>query len=191
MPAPDEQHVYVCDLGADQIHVLAVGERANNATLKQSIKVPDGSGPRHLVFFEEMAYVVMELSLEVQAYSWDGSLLFPQGDPVQVKPPNKRTETLAEIAVTPDGRFVYVSCRGDPEQDVLAVLPRTTPWGMPSFYPCGGRVPRHFSMSPDASWIVVANQGSETLSLLARDPNSGAVDLISSHAVGPINYAGF
>lgn len=192
MPAPDARHIYVCDLGADQIHVLTVGARARDARHTTSLAVPDGSGPRHLVFFEQTAYVAMELSREVQAYAYDGEHLTPQGPPVAVQPPQAQNGSLAEIAVSPDGAYVYVSCRGDPREDVLAVLPRSpSSLGTPAFCPCGGRVPRHFSLSPDARWVVVANQGSETLALLSRDAHTGAVHVVATHEAGPINYAGF
>ncbi|WFC95486.1 hypothetical protein MBRA1_002134 [Malassezia brasiliensis] len=193
MPTPDQQYILVCDLGSDRIHMVRVGGRAHDAALATSVPVPDGSGPRHLVFHETTAYVVMELSLEVQAFTWDGPKLSAQGAAVPVRPPQKHTDTLAEVAVSSDGSFVYVSCRGDPHEDVLAALPRAADGtlGAPVFYACGGRVPRHFALSTDERWVVVANQGSETLALLSRDGASGALKLVGTQTAGPVNYAGF
>lgn len=193
MPSPDHKHVLICDLGSDRIHIVRVGARAHDAALATSVPVPDGSGPRHLVFHETTAYVVMELSLEVQAFAWDGAKLTAQGTAVPVRPPQKHTDTLAEVAVSSDGRFVYVSCRGDAHEDVLAALPRAADGALstPVFYACGGRVPRHFALSEDERWVVVANQGSEPLALLSRDGASGALELVGAQTVGPVNYAGF
>lgn len=187
MPAPDGRHVYVCDLGADRIHILRVGARAADAKHVDSVAVRDGSGPRHIAFDGDMAYVVMELSLEVQAYVRDASgMLVPQGPPVAAcAGPGART--LAEIVVAP--QRVYVSSRGDPVEDHIGVFCRA-PSGALShlqWHPSGGRVPRHFSASADGRYLAVANQGSETLAILDAE----RLAVLAQHRVGPINYAGF
>ncbi|WFC99950.1 hypothetical protein MYAM1_002696 [Malassezia yamatoensis] len=192
IPSPDSKHVYVCDLGCDAIHVLSVGQTAQYALHRSSITVPAGSGPRHLVFHQNRAFVTMELSCEVQAFRWDGVSLFAQGEPVRLSPPGRHLETLAEVALSPDGQFLYVSCRGDPHEDAIALLRVCHgELGKVEYFPSGGCVPRHFSLSPDGKWLAVANQGSGSLVLLERDEKTGRLNIVSTHRSTLINYAGF
>ena len=38
---------------------------------------------------------------------------------------------------------------------------------------CGGTIPRHLTLDPTEHWLLVANQGSDTIAVFARDPQSG------------------
>jgi 6-phosphogluconolactonase len=38
---------------------------------------------------------------------------------------------------------------------------------------CGGKTPRHIALSPNQSWLLVANQDSNNISVFARDAKTG------------------
>jgi 6-phosphogluconolactonase (cycloisomerase 2 family) len=78
----------------------------------------------------------------------------------------------AEIAVSRDGRFVYVSNRG---HDSVAVFAVGQGGGLrliatPS---CGGDWPRHLAIDPSGRWLYVANQLSNEVVWYALDRSTG------------------
>jgi 6-phosphogluconolactonase len=88
----------------------------------------------------------------------------------------------SEIAVDPSGRFLYVSIRG--EENKIAVFALNQRTGHPSpvqFVSSGGIMPRHFALSPDGSWLAVANQKSDSIVWLRRDPQSGRLTEPAQH----------
>ena len=38
---------------------------------------------------------------------------------------------------------------------------------------CGGKTPRHFTLTPSAEWLVCGNQDSATVTVFHRDQGSG------------------
>ncbi len=40
---------------------------------------------------------------------------------------------------------------------------------------CGGKTPRNFTLDPTERWMLVANQGSDLISVFARNPETGAL----------------
>ena len=79
----------------------------------------------------------------------------------------------AEIAVSPDGRFLYGSNRGHDSLAVFAVDAASgslTPVGHVS---TGGRTPRHFGIDTTGRWLLAANQGSDTVVVFRIDTATG------------------
>jgi 6-phosphogluconolactonase (cycloisomerase 2 family) len=160
---PSGRFLAVPDLGFDRIFVFrldaASGKLAPNdppfvATRKRA-------GPRHIAFHPEMplAYVVNELDSTVVTYRFDpqrGSL-----QAIQILPstPSSYTGELssAEIAVAPNGRFVYASNRCNNSIASFAVdrgAGTLTPMG---WAPTHGNSPRFFGLDPAAKFLYAAN----------------------------------
>jgi 6-phosphogluconolactonase len=163
------KHVLVADLGTDRVVVYDVDPAA--ATLKQhgAATVKPGSGPRHLAFSSDgrTVYVVSEMANTVTEFAYDDGALkelrafSPWEDAVRGK------DYLAEVAVV--GRFVYVSERG---KDSIAVIDGDKVLQKED---CGGKTPRHFGIDPSGRFLVVANQKSNSLTVLARDAGKGTL----------------
>lgn len=166
---------------------------------KEDIFFKPGTGPRHVEFAPAAAgmlhvYVVLELSNEVAFFEMpDPSTATVFGKQTISTLPdnfNKTTMNAAEISLTPDGLFVYVTNRqkdpsGNIGDNTFAVFPRDPSTGAlkpPSFFPTGGRSPRHFSFSHDknASMVAVANQDSNLVVLHKRNVTSGALTQVAS-----------
>lgn len=165
---PSKKFLLTADLGSDRIFVEP-GEPGG-------VALEPGSGPRHLAFHPDgkTLYVVSELSSSVSGLRWDagrGSLSSFQR--ISTLPSGfSGTNTAAEIAVSPDGRFVYASNRGD---DALAVFSvdasgRLAPAGR---VPTGGRTPRSFAIDPSGRWLLAANQDSDSIVVFRLDPATG------------------
>jgi len=171
--------LHVPDLGLDKVLTWSIEpktakpEKEDPATWSSA----PGAGPRHMAFSPDgrHAYVVNELDNTVTACTYDskeGSFTtlhsvptLPAGEAIR--------NTTAEIAVHPNGKFVYASNRG---HDSIAVFSRDTASGKLTsveITPCGGKIPRHFAISPDGKWLLCAHQDTNTLAALPLDPATG------------------
>ena len=88
-------------------------------------KVPGGMGPRHLAFHPngKWVYGIAELANEVMAFTWDaGKGALTQFQSVKTLADGfKDPSTAAEIAVHPDGQYLYASNRGEDTIVVYAI----------------------------------------------------------------------
>lgn len=213
--SPDGGWVYVPDLGADVIHHIQVGKTScKQAKRRGGTRVDAGSGPRHLAFYkdgqsgQQYAYLSSELATTLTAFRHDpetGRLELIVGQPVPAYPPGTDRGgsedagpqlTVAEVAVSPDGRFVYVSNRGDLHEDHISIFVRDAQTGAVTFQqwiPSGGRNPRHFSLSADGSYLAVANQLSTNVVIFKRDAQTGLLQKTGAEVddVGAVAFAGF
>ena len=135
------------------------------------------SGPRHVAFHKQqkLAYVINELDSTVTSYRYDpatGKL-----DPFQIIPSLPESFTgnsrASEIAVSPDGRFVYASNRGFDSVAIFAVDPANG-WLRPVDYQQSrGKTPRFFAADPTGRFMFVANEESDTIVTYAIDQATG------------------
>jgi len=85
--------------------------------------------------------------------------------------------------LSPDETHVCISGR---RQSKIAVLKAD---GIPvGTFDCGGISPHDFIVTPDGRRVIVANQLSNHLSSLCRDPQTGVLTLVenSSHTGSPV-----
>jgi 6-phosphogluconolactonase len=174
-----ERRAFVADLGADRIFVYGLHVPTGTLTPGEppSLALEPGSGPRHVVFDPSgrHLYSINELDSTVAVIRYDpdtGGLDVVQT--VTTLPAGFEGESwTAEIALSPDGRFLYGSNRGHDSLAVFSVDPasgRLTPVDHVS---TGGHWPRHFSIHPEGRWLLVANQRSDTIVPFRIDPESG------------------
>jgi 6-phosphogluconolactonase len=193
-------HLFVPDLGLDR--VFAHPFDANTSKLGETLPplvTAAGAGPRHLAFSpdERHAYVVNELDCTVLVASHENGRLTAIGAvPMRIEPSS--AHTAAEIEVSADGKFVYASVRSkvrevehrvlengkevrrqveeglqDNELFVFARQPESGKLAFVQRVFCGGKTPRHFTLSPCGKWLLCGHQDSHTISVLPRDPASG------------------
>jgi 6-phosphogluconolactonase (cycloisomerase 2 family) len=180
--APDGRHLYACDLGADKVFIYrydgASPDHPLSPAIPPSVALPPGSGPRHLLFDAKgrHAYLTLEMSAEVVMFDvHDGAL-----DERQRLPLTDRQDAAAKAAgglhLSADGRFLYVSNRGtaneivvyavDKEDGRLTLLQRRS---------VEGDHPREFTLDPEGNFLLVANQKSNQIVVMRRDPRKGTL----------------
>jgi 6-phosphogluconolactonase len=173
------RRAFAADLGADRVFVYDLEASTGGLTPGDppAVALAPGSGPRHVVFDPSGThlYSINELDSTVTVLRYDaarGALEHVQT--VSTLPEGFEGESwTAEIAVSPDGRFLYGSNRGHDSLAVFAVdagSGRLTPVG---HVPTGGRWPRHFSIEPGGRWLLAANQRSDNVVVFRLDPESG------------------
>src|SRR5207244_8587307 len=83
------------------------------------------------------------------------------------------TNYPADIHVAANGRALYVSNRGHNSIAVLSVAEPTGALVLDQVVSTEGDWPRNFSLDPTGRWLLVANQRSDSVVVVGRDPDTG------------------
>jgi 6-phosphogluconolactonase len=176
---PAERFALAADLGADRIFVYHFGAAAGSLepNSPESAALGPGSGPRHLAWHPsgKFLYAINELRSTVTAFRYDaerGSIESFQT--ITTLPAGFSGQNLAaEIAVSPDGRFLYASNRGDDSLAVFRIDSASGAVAPAGRVATGGRTPRHFAIEPSGRWLLAANQNSDSITEFRLDPATG------------------
>ncbi len=141
-----------------------------------SVTVTAGNGPRHMTFHPngKFAYVVEELSGSVGAYAYNkGKFTLLQH--INTHPEGfKGVIGSAEIAVSPDGKFLYASNRGDENNlAIFSVHPTTGKLQLKGYQSTLGKAPRHFIIDPAGNYLLAANQDTDNVVIFKRNKKTG------------------
>ena len=177
--SPDQQYLFLPDLGTDRIRCLpfssAAAEPITIPQERTTFTTP-GSGPRHFIFHPNgrYAYCIEELSGTVSTYKYtNGSLDSIQRIPAHHPAPPKNFSS-ADIHVSPDGKFLYASNRSNDNNIAIFSINqpdgRLTPIGYQSTL---GDHPRNFVITPSGKFLLVANQISGNVVVFLRNAETG------------------
>jgi 6-phosphogluconolactonase len=183
--SPDGRYLFAQDLGTDRLYAYRYTPDGSRGlfgpTASRRTDLKAGSGPRHLVFgaHGRYAYLTSELAATVSVFRYDGDdgkLTLEQVVPM-ARPGFSGQVGAAAIHLSPDGRFLYASNRGDANEIVIYAVDqangRLHEVGRQSSL---GKSPREFSIDPTGQWLIVGNQNSASAYVFRRDPNSGLLD---------------
>jgi 6-phosphogluconolactonase len=188
--SPDNRFLLVNDLGSDAISVFTVEPGARLGEPKLFTNDRPGCGPRHIAFHPNgrWIYSINEIDSTIDHFLWSTTssrtdpeaMLVNTGAFVSTIAPGfpKAKNTAAEVAVTPDGNFLYASNRGEDSLVVFAIGDEGK-LSLLQRIACGGKTPRHFTLSPDSKWLLCGNQDSATVTVFRRDGATG-------HLAGPV-----
>lgn len=178
--SPDEKYLLVSDLGTDKISTYAFNDKNTREPLTPAypafVFAAPGSGPRHLDFHpnKRFVYALMEMTGDVIVYSYNKGVLSTIQTIPMLAPDFKGATGAADIHVSPDGRFVYASNRGDANDIAIfavdATTGRLTLTGRQSTL---GNGPRNFTLDPEGRFLLVANQNSNHVVIFKRDIQTG------------------
>jgi 6-phosphogluconolactonase len=182
----DDRFALVPDLALNRLFVYrfdaATGALAEDET--RSLKLQANNGPRHLAWAPSarFVYVANETASSVTAFAFNtASASLREQQTISTLPPNSSVQnTAAEIALDREGKFLYLSNRGE---DTIVVFRADQAMGNLSEVdrtPAGGKTPRTFAIDPTGKWVFVANQGSNTVNLFKRNPRTGRLTATST-----------
>ena len=196
IPSADGRFIYVSDLGIDQIKIYEVNRDSGKLAPAQ---IPyfgnePGAGPRHFVIHENgrFAYSVEELTVTVAALQVDpntGALeqierysLLPEG----VEPDDSMSG--ADLHISPDGRFLYVSNRGG-GQDLITIFEINAENGelsVAGHEPTRGVHPRNFMVDEKGEFLLVANRDGDHVVIFRRDRETGLLEYTGNETRVPV-----
>src|ERR1700731_1208494 len=116
--SPDNRFVLVADLGLDEVLVYKFDATSGVLTPNEPAfaRLKAGSGPRHAVFHPngKFIFAVSELSSTATSFAYDvkKGTLKETGTASTLPPGFSGRNDVAEAAVHPNGKFLYVSNRG-------------------------------------------------------------------------------
>ncbi|MFM0321328.1 lactonase family protein [Caballeronia glebae] len=181
--SPDGKYLFAQDLGVDKVFAYrytpdpsASSRGLFGPTEARYTPIKPGSGPRHLIFDAsgKHAYLTTELSASVLVFDYrDGNLTQVQSASI-IAPGFRGKIGGGAIHLSPDGRFLYVTNRGDANELVqFAIDPANGRLKFVKRYPTLGKTPREFAIDPTGRWLVVGNQESDSAYFFRRNPQTG------------------
>jgi 6-phosphogluconolactonase len=185
--SPNEKYLLYNDLGTDKINIQHYHDsKAQPLTPADPafVSVAPGNGPRHIVFSPDgkHAYLLQEIGGFVNTYDYDnGKLTQTQSLDMKLAAFNGDIGSAA-IKISPDGKFLYASNRGNANDIVtysinadngqLTYVSRTSSLG---------KGPRDFSIDPQGKYLIVSNQNTNNIIVYKRDLTSGRLLGVVSH----------
>jgi len=187
---PSNRYLLAVDLGIDKVLIYKFDQATGKVTPNDpaSASLPPGSGPRHLAFHPSgrFVFVINELLSTISTFGWDGAkgALTPVSSTSTLPAGFTGQNSTAEIAVHPNGRFVYGSNRG---HDSIAVFSAGSDGHLTlvEHESTQGKTPRNFTLDPSGRWLIAANQDSGTLAVFGVDQTTGALS-----PAGPLAQVG-
>ncbi len=202
--SPDEQWMVASEFGQDR--VLVYPRPDNKGVIvecNEQYVFPKGSGPRHMVFSPCgcYLYVLCEMSANVMTFAFDtqkGSLtLIGECEVLPLKqvglekglPPADRVAGdvprawCADIQITNNGRFIYISER---TLSVIACLEISPDNSVPRYlhHQQVEKQPRSFLITKDDNYMLVSGELSDEIGLYQVDAQSGVIERVSSAPCG-------
>ena len=178
----DNKYLYVPDLGIDKLMIYKFDNKTgklSEANMPFMIAEP-GSGPRHIDLHPngKYAYLMQELTGIVSVYR-----ILKGGGLESIQDisglPREYTGPVgsADIHVSPDGKFLYCSNRG--ESNTLGIFQINPQNGMLDWVgdqSTMGKTPRNFNFDPTGNFLLVANQNSNEIVIFKRDKQTGLLE---------------
>nr|WP_050514415.1 lactonase family protein [Streptomyces rimosus] len=178
---PKGTHVFAVDLGTDKVYTYRL-DPASGALrpLSEARSVP-GAGPRHMVFHPTApyAYVANELNSTVTVYAYDAATgVLTRGESLPTVPGGAGSAVRnypAEVVISADGRFLYLSNRGHESVARFSVTGGGAGLRLLDTVPSGGSWPRHIGLAPSGTLLFAANQYGRTVAAFTVNRDSGAL----------------
>ena len=176
--SPDGRYLMVPDLGADKVFQYKVDVAKSQALTPAPVPfttAKPGGGPRHLTFHPngKYAYLVLELEAAVTAFDYKDGKLEPKQTITMVAPGFKGKVSAADIHVSPDGKFLYASNRGEANELAIFSIDNAGKLTFVAHQSVLGKIPRNFAIDPTGNYLLAANQDSNDVVIFKRDLKTG------------------
>ncbi|MBS7253080.1 lactonase family protein [Flavobacterium branchiicola] len=178
--SPDKKFVLSNDLGLDKVFIYKYNPNSKNEilTLKGSVDVKPGSGPRHLTFSKDgkFVYLVQELDASLTTFSYDKSGNLKVIAETSILPKDfKGATSAAAIKISPDGKFLYASDRGDVNSISVFKILKDGKVELVEQQSTLGKGPRDFVIDPTGNYLLVGHQYTNDIIIFKRDKTTGKI----------------
>jgi 6-phosphogluconolactonase (cycloisomerase 2 family) len=173
---PEGKRVLVADLGTDKIYVYDFDpSKTSPLSLSGEFPVTPGDGPRHLTFSADgkEVLVVEEMAAVLDVFSYEDGKLSPKQRLSLLSEGFEGKVGAAEIRLSPDGKQVYVSNRGDANTISVFGKKPSGEYVRVQNIPSGGLMPRNFNLTKDGKYLLSAHQASNDIVIFERDATTG------------------
>ncbi|MHC0440688.1 lactonase family protein [Flavobacterium sp. 3-210] len=176
--SPDKKFVLSNDLGLDKVYIYKYNPNSKNEilTLKGSIDVKPGSGPRHLTFSKDgkFVYLVQELDGTLTSFSYDKTGVLKVIAETSILAQGFKGGTgAAAIKISPDGNFLYLTDRVDANAISVYKIQKNGSLELVEQQSTLGKGPRDFAIDPTGNYLLVGHQYTNDIIIFKRDKNTG------------------
>lgn len=176
--SPDNRFVLVPDLGTDKVNIYSVSATQDQMITSATpafVSVKGGSGPRHVIFHpnKKFVYLIQELDASVTAFDYQNGKLSAKQTVSMLLADFKGDVGAADIHVSPDGKFLYASNRGDANEIAIFAIDKSGKLNYVNRQSTLGKTPRNFVIDPTGNFLLAANQNSDTVVIFKRDAKTG------------------
>lgn len=171
--------LYVPDLGLDEVVLYNLDTKTGK--LKEFdppfVATEPGAGPRHIDIHPNgnYAYLMEELTGSISVYKIEKNGYLSLIQNISGLPREfDGAVGSADIHVSPDGKFLYCSNRG--ESNTIGILSINKSNGQLEWVDHQstlGKTPRNFNLDPTGNFLLVANQNSDEIVIFKRDKTTG------------------
>jgi 6-phosphogluconolactonase (cycloisomerase 2 family) len=173
--SPDQNTLFVTDLGTDKIYAHRIVESGLLEESRSEITLTPGNGPRHIRFNAkgDRAYLLNELSSDVDVFAVKGSAL----EKIQSIPADTsaaKVKGSADIHLSPNGKWLIASNRISSNQVVVfkvEVDGRLTR----VFHQNVAKIPRNFTFDPSGKFVLVASQEEDRVQVFSFNDTTGSL----------------
>jgi len=186
-----DDHVVVCDLGLDTVFLHRFDRARATLASAQETKLAAGAGPRHFALHPDRrrCWCVNELDLTVTSLRLDERpwRLTVEGTRSTLPPDvgDRSGCSAAEIAVHPNGRYVYVSNRGHDSIAMFRIVDDTGALEFLGAEPTRAKTPRHFAIAPGGRFLLAGGQASNTVTVFTIDEATGRLTFTGTSVAVP------
>ncbi len=206
---PSNQFVYVPHLGNAQVKQFLFNQSTGVLTPNDpsAVYTKDGSGPRHFDFSPNSGFVYLSNEMDGVVYSYKmdnktGILTETQRisaipSNISLEPPTPAagngapkmgdgevtTAGVADIHITPDGKWLYVSVRDSSTITAFAVDRHSGNLTYIESYDTE-KIPRGINIDPRGNFVIVAGQESGHVSVHAINHETGELKLLNRYESG-------
>lgn len=178
--SPDKKFLLASDLGTDRLYIYNYNPKAlaEILTLKDTIPTKTGAGPRHFAFSPNglHIYLLHELDGTLTVFNYLNGTLRRIQEISIVASDFVGKISAADIHLSPDGRFLYATNRGDANTiSVFAVDARGRLKAVQTVA-SGGNGPRNFAIDPGGNFLLAAHQCSNNIVVFRRDSATGKLE---------------
>ena len=172
----------VTDLGLDAVKRYNQKDGEFVPSEQSSIPFKDGAGPRHFTFGKngQLLYVINELDSTISVFEKDTEGNYQEVQVVPTLAADFDGESFcADLHLSPDGKFLYGSNRGENTIVVFAVDENSGQLELVGRESVHGDWPRNFSMDPAGEFLLVANKKTSNISIFKRDMENGTLTFLN------------
>jgi len=179
--SPDNRFALVADLGLDEVLIYKFDATSGTLTPNEPAfaRLKAGSGPRHAAFLQKgkLVVTVSELASTATSFAYDmkKGTLKEIGTASTLPPGFTGRNDVAEVAVLPNGKFLYVSNRGNDSIAIFSIDSAKGTLSPAGGIPTGGKEPRHFAIDPSGKYLLAENQHSNNIVVFKIDAATGGL----------------
>ena len=173
--SPDQNTLFVTDLGTDKIYAHKIVESGLLEESRSEIAITPGNGPRHIRFNAkgDRAYLLNELSSDIDVFKVAGSAL----EKIQSIPADTsaaKVKGSADIHLSPNGKWLIASNRISSNQVVVfkievdGKLTRV-------FHQNVAKIPRNFTFDSSGKFVLVASQEEDRVQVFSFNDTTGSL----------------